>query len=174
MLEKGLVQVYTGDGKGKTTAALGLALRAAGQGMRVYILQFMKCNDKGGEVQAAKLLPNLIIEQFGLKGVFFKRNDLELHKKKALEGLAKAKKIIMSGKYDIVILDEINVALDYNLIPLEEVIALIKEKPGGVELVLTGRKLHPEIGKLAHLISEIKMIKHPYIKGVKARRGIEY
>ncbi len=174
MLEKGLVQAYTGEGKGKTTAALGLALRAVGQGLRVYILQFMKGNGNGGEMQAAKFLPNLVIEQFGLKGVFFKGDDLEVHKKNALEGLKKAKEIMLTEKYDIVILDEINIALNYNLIPLEEVLKLIIEKPPKIELILTGRKLHPEIEKLADLISEIKMVKHPYTKGIKARRGIEF
>lgn len=173
-MEKGLIQVYTGEGKGKTTAALGLAFRAAGQGFRVYILQFLKGSDKVGEYQAARLLPNLTIEQCGLKGFIKGDEPLALHQEKAAEGFGRAGELIKNEEYDLVILDEISVALDYGLISLEEVVKLVKGKPSGVELVLTGRNAPPEIIDLADLVSEVRMIKHPYARGIKARRGIEF
>lgn len=174
ILDKGLVQVYTGEGKGKTTAALGLALRAVGQGLKVYILQFLKSEEKSGEHNAAKSIPEISIEQCGVKGFLNKDKITSHQREKALEGLSRAKKAIMEKEYDMVILDEINVALNYGLIPLEEVLKMIKERPLQVELVLTGRNMPEEIEELADLISEVKMVKHPFAKGIKARRGIEF
>lgn len=167
-----MIHIYTGDGKGKTTAALGLALRAAGAGLKVYIGQFLKGREYS-ELKILKKIRNIKIELYG-RGCFIKvkpqKKDIELAKK----GIAKAKKIISEKKYDLVILDEINVALYYNLIKLKDVLTLIKQTPKRIDLILTGRKVHPKILKLADLVSEIKEVKHYYKKGVKARKGIEF
>ncbi len=174
-LEKGLVQVYTGNGKGKTTAALGQALRAIGHGYKAFMLQFMKGSKDYGELQAAeKYLPNLIIVQSGLETFVSKENPSQADIELARQGLETAKKVIREGNYDLVILDEINVALDFNLIELDEVIEIIKSKPEHVELVLTGRYVPDKIVELADLVSEISLVKHPYYKGVPARKGIEF
>lgn len=173
-MESGTVQVYTGSGKGKTTAALGQAMRACGHGLKVIMIQFMKGNINYGELETAKRIPNFTIEQYGLETFVDKKNpgkkDIELAKR----GLERVKEVVKSGKYDIVILDEINVALDYKLIPLDEIVNLIENKPKGVELILTGRYASPEIMKIADLVTEMLEIQHHYPKGVKAREGIEY
>ena len=175
-LSRGLVQVYTGNGKGKTTAALGLALRAAGHRLKVFILQFMK-GDKGyGEVRAIKLLaPFITIKQSGLCTFVDRgkpsREDIRL----ARQGLETARKIIKSGKYDLVILDEINCALDYKLIKLKDVMDLIAGKPPCVELVLTGRNAHKKVIARADLVTEMKEIKHYYKnRNISSRKGIEF
>ncbi|MDI6758434.1 MAG: cob(I)yrinic acid a,c-diamide adenosyltransferase [Candidatus Omnitrophota bacterium] len=166
-----MIQVYTGNGKGKTTAVLGLALRAAGAGLKVYIAQFLK-GKKCSEHNALKKIKNIKIEQFG-RGCFVKKvygkEDLELTKK----GLKKTERILSEKAYDVVILDEINIALDFGLLELKEVISLIKNTPKKTELILTGRHAKEEILRIADLVSEIKEVKHPYYKGVRARRGIE-
>lgn len=172
---KGMVHIYTGNGKGKTTAALGLALRAIGHGYKVFMLQFMKGSKNYGEIIAAdKYLPGLTIIQSGLETFVSKENpareDIEL----ALAGLARAGKIILENVYDMVILDEINVALYFNLISLEEVMDLIKNKPVEMELVLTGRYAPKEILELGDVVSEVTLVNHPYYHGVGAREGIEY
>ncbi len=167
-----MIQVYTGNGKGKTTAALGLAVRAAGHGLKVYIGQFLKGRNYG-ELHTLRKLKNIRIEQFGRTCFIKKRpsqRDLELAKK----GFEKIKKIISKKDYDLVILDEINIALKLGLIKLKDLLLLIKSAPKRMELVLTGRCAHPAIIKLADLVSEIKDKKHYYKKGVKARKGIEY
>ncbi len=173
-LKKGLIQVYTGDGKGKTTAALGLALRAAGHGFKVYIIQFMKGWPHYGELKAVEFLPGVTLRQFGGPHFVDRNNPSPEDIRMAREALQEARRAMLSGDYDIVILDEINVALDFGLIPLEEVIALLEEKPEGVELVLTGRNAHPEIIRRAHLVTEMKEVKHPYREGISARKGIEF
>lgn len=167
-----MIQVYTGNGKGKTTAALGLALRASGAGLKVYIGQFVK---KGsyGEIKALSKIKNIKIEQFGA-GCFIKKNPTVKDFQSVKEGFLKVKEIIKKKSYDLVILDEINVALNLKLLSLEEVIELIKNTPASMELVLTGRNAPSAILKLADLVSEIKDRKHYYQKGVKARKGIEY
>ncbi len=173
-MEKGLIQVYTGNGKGKTTAALGLALRAVGHGFKVLIIQFMKGKLNHGELQAArKLSPYLSIKQMGQK-TFISRShpeptDLQL----AQEGFLLADRAIKNGEYDIVILDEINVAIDYGLIPLSDLLKLIDSKPENVELILTGRNAKPEIIDKADLVTEMVDRKHYYDNGVSARKGIE-
>jgi len=167
-----LIQVYTGNGKGKTTAALGQAIRAAGAGLKVYICQFLK-GKYYCELATLKKLKNIKVEQFGTTCFISKtptKKDIELAKC----GLKAAKKAICAKFYDMVILDEINVALKLKLLKLEDVISLIKNVPQKTELVLTGRNAHPEILKIADLVSEIKDRKHYYKKGIKARRGIEY
>ncbi len=173
-LEKGFVQVYTGNGKGKTSAAFGLALRAIGRGLNVYIIQFIKGGFDYGESYVINKLPNLTLKAFG-RGKFVtekppKKEDVKL----AQEAFALAEEIIKQGKHDIVILDEINVALDLNLIEIERVLELIKKKPEHMELVLTGRYAPQEIIEKANLVTKMKEVKHPYNKGCKARKGIEY
>lgn len=173
-LERGLVQVYTGNGKGKTTASLGLALRAVGHGLRVYILQFMKGSTVYGELETARrLAPFLTIEQVG-RDTFVSRShpdpeDLRL----AREGFAKAREIVRSGDYDLVVLDELNCAVDFGLVPLPGVLDLVRSKPDHTELVLTGRGAHPQIVELADLVTEMREVKHYFHSGQHARVGIE-
>lgn len=167
-----LIQVYTGNGKGKTSAALGLALRAAGAGLKVYIGQFIK-GKYYSELNALKRIKNIKIEQFG-RGCFIRNKPDEKDKRLARVALKKIKKIISQRIYDMIILDEINVALKLNLIKLEALLRLIKKISRRTELILTGRDAHPEILKIADLVSEIKERKHYYKEGIKARRGIEF
>ena len=173
-LEKGLVQVYTGDGKGKTSAAFGLALRAIGRGLKVYIIQFIKGGFDYGELYIVEKLPNLTLKAFGQGKFVTQIPPGEKDMKIAKEAFELAKKIVKSGKYDIVILDEINVAMSLRLVKTEEVIDLIKEKPEHVELVLTGRYAPKEIIDIADLVTEMKEIKHPFQKGIPPRKGIEF
>jgi len=167
-----LIQVYTGNGKGKTTAALGLAIRAAGSGLQVYIGQFVK-GKKYGELKALKKIKNIKVEQLG-STCFIKKAPTKKDIALAKNGLEKIRKIISQRIYHMVILDEINIALRLELLALEDVISLIRKTPKKIELVLTGRYAHPEILKIADLVSEIKERKHYFKKGVKARKGIEY
>jgi cob(I)alamin adenosyltransferase len=171
---KGLTQVYTGNGKGKTTAAFGQALRAIGQGYRVFIIQFMKGRKYGECLAAERHLPNLTIHLSGLDSFVMRENPAPLDRELALRGLSLARETIASGRYDMIILDEINVAADFNLIPLSEVISLIKDKPPTLDLILTGRYAPPEIIELADTVSEVREIRHHYAAGVKERAGIEF
>ena len=170
----GLVIVITGNGKGKTTAAFGQALRAVGQGYNVFILQFMKGRKYGEFIAAEKYLPGLTIKMSGLDSFVMRNNPAAIDIELAQKGLATARKAIMSGKYDMVILDEINVAMDFKLIKLKDVIDLIKNKPPVLNLILTGRYAPKEIIKLADTVSEVQEIKHHYNAGIKDRAGIEY
>jgi cob(I)alamin adenosyltransferase len=171
---KGLVQVYTGNGKGKTTAAFGQALRAIGQGYRVCVIQFMKGRKYGEFLAAERYLPNLTIHLSGLDSFVMRDNPAPLDIEFARQGLDLARRAIRSGDYDMVILDEINVAADFKLIPLADVIDLIKGKPTALDLILTGRYAPPEIIELADTVSEICEVRHHYSAGVKDRAGIEY
>jgi len=166
-----LIQVYTGNGKGKTTAALGLALRAAGAGFKVYIGQFIKGGNYS-ELKALKYLNKITIEQYG-RGCFINKEPALKDIIMAKAGLNKARAVIKSGKYRLVILDEINVALKLKLISVEDVLELLNLLKSDTELVLTGRYPHPKILKRADLVSEIKEIRHYYARGIKARKGIE-
>jgi len=172
--KKGLVFVYTGNGKGKTTAAFGLALRAIGHGRKVLILQFMKGREYGETAAVKKYLPNLKVEQFGQDTFVTKDNPSPLDIELANKGLAIARKAILSDDYDLIILDEINVAIDFELIPMEEVLNLIKIKPERLTLGLTGRYASQEIIDHADLVTEMKEIKHPYTKGVTSKEGFEF
>jgi cob(I)alamin adenosyltransferase len=172
--DRGLVMVITGNGKGKTTAAFGQALRAIGQNYHVFVLQFMKGRKYGEFIAAEKYLPRLTIRMSGLDSFVMRDNPAAIDIELAKKGLDTARKAIMSGKYDMVILDEINVALDFKLINLKEVIDLIKNKPPALNLILTGRYAPEGIIKLADTVSEVKEIKHHYAAGVKDRAGIEY
>ena len=173
-LEKGLIQVYTGNGKGKTSAAFGLALRAAGRGLKVYIIQFIKGGFDYGELYVVDKIPNVTLKAFG-RGKFItesppQKKDVEL----AEQALQLAIDVVKNGEYDVVILDEINVALDLKLIDLKEVLELIRNKPEHVELVLTGRNAPDQIVEAASLVSDVREIKHPFKEGCKSRKGIEY
>ena len=171
-MKKGYVQVYTGDGKGKTTAALGLAIRAAGAGFKVYIAQFLKKGDTS-EIKALERFSDLItVEQFGL-GRFVRGKPEAEDIEAARNGLENIQKILSSGKHQVVILDEANVAAVCGLISIEDLIVLIDQKPAHVELILTGRGAAPQIIQRADLVSEVKALKHYFNNGVKARVGIE-
>jgi len=172
-LEKGYIHVYTGPGKGKTTAALGLGLRAAGAGFKVYMIQFMK-GRRYSELDAVENLSNFTIVQHGRDEFVNKDNPEQIDIELAAEGFAHAKDVIKNGKYDMVILDEINVATDFKLISLDDVLGIINDKPEKLELVLTGRYAHPEIMKIADLVTEMLEIKHPYQQGIEARKGIDF
>lgn len=170
---KGLIQVYTGDGKGKTTAALGLALRAAGRNMKVLIVQFMKKWDYG-ELHSIKLIPNITLETFGTKEFVYKGKAKKIDYEEAERAFSFGVKGMESGNYDIVIFDELNMALYYDLLDTREIVKKIKEKPQNVEIVITGRRAPREIIEIADLVTEMKEVKHPYQKGVEARIGIEF
>jgi cob(I)alamin adenosyltransferase len=171
---RGLVIVITGNGKGKTTSAFGQALRAIGQGYKVLIIQFMKGRDYGEFIAAEKYLPRLTVRRCGLDSFVMRDNPAPVDIKLAQEGFDLAKKAIASGKYNMVILDEINVAVDFKLVALADVVEMIKNKPTGLDLILTGRYAPKEIIKLADTVSEVKEVKHHYAAGIKDRAGIEY
>ncbi len=171
---RGLVHVYTGSGKGKTTAALGLALRACGHGWRVRMICYMKGDPNYGEVLISKTILNFELIQSGLPTFVKKGEPLEEDIRLAREGLDLAIRTIREDKIHLLILDEINVAVDYGLLSLEEVVELIEGKPKAMELVLTGRYAHPEIVKMADLVSEMLEIKHPYQQGIQGREGVDY
>jgi len=174
-LEKGLIQVYTGNAKGKSTAAFGLAVRASGHGFKVVIVQFMKTGRYYGEISSLKRLsPEIEIYSYGREGFIHregvKPEDIVL----AREALKHGEKAMLHPETDLVILDEINNALYFGLISVQEVMDLISKKPEHVELVLTGRNAPQEIIDRANLVTEMKEIKHPYQEGITSRKGIEY
>ncbi|MCK4598172.1 cob(I)yrinic acid a,c-diamide adenosyltransferase [bacterium] len=173
-VNSGMVQVYTGDGKGKTTAALGLALRAIGHGFKIYMVQFMKGDPGYGELKAIGNLPNFVVRQFGRPDFVDRKNPAEIDLRLAREGLAHAGRILSGGEYDMVILDEINVALHFKLIDLQDVLALIKNRPAETELVLTGRYAPQEILEAADLVTEMREVKHYFRQGRGSRDGIEH
>lgn len=166
-----MIQVYTGNGKGKTTAALGLALRAAGAGLKVYIGQFAK-GRRYSELNSLAKIKNIKLEQFGAS-CFINKTPRQLDRDLAQKGFQKIELVINQRKFDVVILDEINIAVYYNLLDVKDVLKLIKGAGKKCELVLTGRYAHPQILKAADLISEIKETRHYYKKGQAARKGIE-
>ena len=171
---QGYIQVYTGNGKGKTTAALGLAVRAAGHGLRTVILQFMKGRIDYGELKGVRMLaPYVEIRQAGRDTFVNRKNPNAEDVRLAREGWGWAREIIREGKTDILVLDEINCAMDFGLIPVDEVIEVLRSKPLGMELVLTGRGAPKAVMEIADLVTEMKEIKHYYAKGVDARIGVE-
>lgn len=171
-MKRGYVQVYTGNGKGKTTASFGMVLRAAAVGMKIYIGQFGK-SDEFNEIKILNSrFPEVILEQYG-SGHFILDAGEQNEQKQALMGYERAYLALTSGYYDMVILDEINIALFFELITLEQALCLIKAKPVGTELILTGRYAPTAIKEAADLVSEIHEIKHYYQQGVPARPGIE-
>ena len=190
----GLVHVYTGDGKGKTTASLGLAMRALGANLRVYMIQFLKSADTGELYTVKRYLPNMKIVQFGVEAINDKQSRIyefvprskkektsskftfqpdEAEREACRRGMEHAHNVIGSGEYDLVILDEINCALNKDIVPIEKVLNLVKNH-GNVELVFTGMGAPEKIKEVADYVSYIKKIRHPWEKGIKARKGIEY
>jgi cob(I)alamin adenosyltransferase len=172
-MERGFVQIYTGTGKGKTTAALGLALRASGHGLKIFIAQFAKGMDYG-EFRALKAFPDTItLRQYGRRCFIHgkpEKEDIEL----ARRGWAEVREVLSAGGHDILILDELGIALYYDMIAPHEVEELIRAKPATLELIITGRKVPAQLFALADLVTEMREIKHYYANGVEARRGIEY
>ena len=169
---KGYVQVYTGDGKGKTTAALGLAIRAAGAGLRVYFAQFVKGMKYSELTALEKLSESITVKQFG-RDCFIHKKPQEEDIQAALHGLREVKEIMCSGKYQVVVLDEANIAIYYKLFSVEDLLDFIRARPEAVELVVTGRRADPRIIEEADLVTEMREIKHYYQKGIQARDGIE-
>ena len=177
MSKDGLVIVYTGNGKGKTTAALGLAMRAIGYEHKVCMLQFIKGSWHYGEMDSSKKLePNfeLIAVGKGFVGILDDNSPREEHEKYAAEAVRICREKIFSEKYDVIILDEVNYAINLGLIDVQEIIKIIKEKPSDLDLVLTGRDVKEEIVELADLVTEMKEIKHPFKSGIKAKKGIDF
>jgi cob(I)alamin adenosyltransferase len=177
-LRQGLTIVYTGDGKGKTTAAIGLTVRAAGNRLRVFFLQFIKGQWKSGEREVLRSLPGVDVEVTGrgftIEGLRNPTIPMEDHAAAAAHGWSVAQEIVRRGDYDVVVLDEILGAITAGLVPLEELLALVRDKPAELHLVLTGRGAPPELVELADLVSEVKPIKHPFERGIRAQRGIEF
>lgn len=175
----GYIQVYTGNGKGKTTASLGLAMRALGRCWKVLIIMFMKGGDDYGELNSFRNLSpeianNLTIIQAGPDRIVYQNNKTEADGNLIKEGWALAKKAIQNDEYNLIILDEANIAIDMGFIELSEMLDVLKNKPEEMEIVLTGRNAKQEIIDIAHLVSEIKPVKHYWDTGIAARKGIEY
>jgi len=172
MNKKGYIQIYTGNGKGKTTAALGLILRASGAGLKIYLGQFIK-RGKTSELKALEQkFPNVTVESYG-QGGFIKDKPTKEDIKRAWQGYLKLSEAVTGKEYDMVIADEINIAISIGLLSAEDVLALMERKPANVELVLTGRSADPRLIKRADLVTEMKEIKHYFAAGVTARQGIE-
>ena len=169
---KGYIQVYTGDGKGKTTAALGLALRAAGAGLKVYFAQFIKGAKYSEHNSLLKFADVITVTQFG-RDCFIRGTPDKKDIQAAMAGLEEVKRVVLSGDYDVVILDEVNIAIWYKLFQVDDLLDLIGKKPLHVEIVITGRNADPRIIEAADLVTEMKELKHYYKKGVLARDGIE-
>ena len=177
MSKDGLTIVYTGKGKGKTTAALGIALRAVGYGKKICMIQFIKGSWHYGEMHSSKKLEpefEIIAIGRGFVGIIDDTTPKEEHKNIAKEAIKISIEKIQSGKYDIVILDEINYAINLDLVKVEDVLNLIKSKPPGLDLVLTGNYAKDEIIELADLVTEMKEVKHPFQRGIKAKKGIDF
>lgn len=177
--QRGYIQVYTGDGKGKTTASLGLTMRALGRGWNVLIVLFTKGGDNYGELYSFRslspdLMKHLTIVQAGLNRIVYANNMTESDQLEITNGWEVAKKAVQSGKYQLIVLDEANIAIELGLIDLEDMKNFLKNKSPELEIVLTGRHAHPEIIEMAHLVSEIRPVKHYWDIGVAARKGIEY
>jgi cob(I)alamin adenosyltransferase len=171
--KKGLIIVHTGDGKGKTTAALGVALRACGYGMRVIMLQFFKGKWKYGELRSAPRLETFEIQPMG-KGFTWESKDVEVDKAMVRDAWRAAQEKILSGNYDVVVLDEINYALSYGFLPVTDIVEFLKNKPAMLHVILTGRDAKPEILEIADLVTEMRQIKHPFEQGISAQKGIEF
>ena len=174
-LKQGLVHVYTGDGKGKTTAALGLALRAVGHGLKAYVVQFLKGNIDYGELVAAQTFDGrLVIEQRGRETFVDPRNPDPVDVELARKALARSREVLVSGEWDLVVLDEVCVAVAFGMLRPEDVLDVVEARAGHVEVVLTGRRAHPTFVEAADLVTEMRLVKHYYDRGVEAREGIEF
>ncbi|MEE8354037.1 MAG: cob(I)yrinic acid a,c-diamide adenosyltransferase [Dehalococcoidales bacterium] len=173
-LEVGLVELFTGDGKGKTSAALGVILRAAGHGLRVHLIYFMKGDYPYGERRALAALPNVAVSLFGQDHFVDPENVRPEEIAEAKRGLDEARRALHSGDYDVLVLDEINVAVGWKLLEVDDVLELIRSRPAQVELMLTGRYADPKLIAAADLVTEMVNVKHPYEKGILSRKGIDY
>jgi len=171
---RGLVQIFTGEGKGKTSAALGVVLRALGHGLRVCIVVFMKGDYPYGEWEVLSKLSNVKIARFGFRTFTDPANIKPEEIEQPKQALADAGEAMLGGNYDLVVLDEVNVATAWKLVELDEVVRLIQDKPPNVELILTGRHADTKLVQLADLVTECLKIKHPYDKGITSRKGIDY
>lgn len=173
-MSKGLLIVFTGNGKGKTTAALGMALRAAGHGMKTLILQFIKGAWPYGELEAFERFPEIKIKPLGT-GFTWKKENLDEDRELAMNGWQLAREEIARAEYDIIILDELNIVLSYGLLPIGPVMEVLRSRPEGLHIVVTGRNASEEIIGMADLVTEMKQVKHPYHdQGIKAQKGIEF
>jgi len=170
----GLIQLFTGNGRGKTSAALGTVLRAVGQGLKVHVIHFMKGSYPYGEHRALAHLPNVTVERFGRLEFVDRENVLEEDRAEARKALEASRRAVSSGEYDLVVLDEINIASAWGLVGVEEVLEVLREKHPGVEVILTGRYADERLVAAADLVTEMVEVKHPYSRGIKARRGLEY
>lgn len=171
---KGLLMVFTGDGKGKTTAALGMALRAAGHGMKSLVLQFIKGNWTYGELAASDRIGDIVIRPMG-SGFTWLKENLDEDRELAREGWRRVEDALRAGDVDLLVLDELNVALAYDLLPVEMVVRTLRERPAGLHVVVTGRRAPAELIEAADLVTEMRAVKHPYAEqGIKAQPGIEY
>lgn len=173
-IKRGLVMVITGNGKGKTTSAFGQVLRAVGKGYRVCMIQFMKGSKYGEVLAGEKYLPNVDFYQFGTDSFVKPGNPRQIDLDMAAQGMHKAAEVIHSGKYDMIILDEINVAVHFNLIAESDMLNLVQNKPAELDLILTGRYASEKLIAIADLVSEVNEIKHHFNAGIKSREGIEY
>lgn len=171
---KGMVQIFTGDGKGKTSAALGAVVRASGHGLKTSVIFFMKGQYPYGEFKTLAGLPGVHVASFGIRCLIDPNQLTPEEIAQAKMALKDAREAVLGGEYDLVVLDEVNVAIAYGLIDLEGVLQLVKDKPRNVELILTGRYARAELTAVADLVTEMVNLKHPYDKGVPARKGIEY
>jgi len=171
---KGLVEIFTGEGKGKTSTALGIALRASGHGRRVHIVFFMKGDFPYGEQKALRRLPNVSFTRFGFRTFVDPTNVKPEEKREAEKALDAAREAMFSRNYDVLILDEVNVAAAWKLISAEEVLNLVNDKPAKLDLILTGRYADPRIIDVADLVTEMVKVKHPYDSGILSRKGIDY
>lgn len=177
--QHGYIQIYTGNGKGKTTASLGLAMRALGRNWKVLVIMFTKGGDNYGELTSFKNLSkdisdNLTIEQAGLDRIVYASNKSHDDEKEIKRGWEIAKKAIQGNEYQLIVLDEINIAIDLKILDVDEVVEVLKNKPRAMEIVMTGRNAHKKAIEIAHLVSEIKPIKHYWDTGISARKGIEF
>lgn len=177
--QRGYIQVYTGNGKGKTTASLGLAMRALGRNWKVLLIMFTKGGDDYGELNSFRNLSpeiqnNLTIEQAGMNRIVYAHNKCEEDEREILRGWEIAKKAILNEEYQLIILDEINIAIDMKIVDVNEVVEVLKNKPKSMEIVLTGRNASPKIIEIAHLVSKIEPVKHYWDLGIVARKGIEF
>lgn len=177
--KRGYIQVYTGNGKGKTTASLGLAMRALGRNWKVLVIMFTKGGDDYGELNSFRNLSpeiqnNLTIVQAGLDRIVYSHNKCEEDEREILRGWEIAKSAIQNNEYQLIILDEINIVIDMKFIDVDEVVEVLKNKPQSMEIVLTGRNAHPKIVEVAHLVSKIQPVKHYWDTGIVARKGIEF
>lgn len=173
-VRKGLVQIFTGDGRGKTTAAIGTIIRALGHGLKVYIAFFMKGDYAYGERQILSKLPGVTMEGFGSSHFIDPASIKPEEREAARQALEAARQAMLSGEYDVVVLDEVNIAVDFKLLEVGVVLDFVEAKPEAVELILTGRRADKELVRVADLVTECLKIKHPYDGGIEAREGFEY